>query len=285
MRLSRKNNQGHSTNYLLSDSWSHDLRNVHMKHLSASISNIPGFAIVDCTLQPHAVLHGHSHQRLHLCVVSSGGFDEHSQRRTRWCSETTIRLSPPGEMHHIRVGQEGARCLLIEPLRPINARCTSSVYCDDTRLAQIGHELGQGASLDRGAFSTSMERSIRELFAQLQLQARGRQVTLPEWLRPVRDFLRERFQEPIRVDDIAQVAGVNPVHLIRAFRKNLGMTIGEYIRSHRVDLASKLLTSTDHPLACISADCGFSDQSHMTRIFRRALGVTPLQFRRQKPTL
>jgi AraC family transcriptional regulator len=80
--------------------------------------------------------------------------------------------------------------------------------------------------------------------------------------------------------DLAREAGVHPVHLARAFRKFERRTPGEYQQRLQLRAACELLRDPEWPLAVIAAECGFSDQSHFTRIFRRLAGTTPAQFRR-----
>jgi AraC-like DNA-binding protein len=81
--------------------------------------------------------------------------------------------------------------------------------------------------------------------------------------------------------DIAAASGVHPSHLATAFRRAFGCTVGEVKRQRRMARAINLL-ARDTPLAEIAAACGFADQSHFTREFRRAVGTTPANFRRNQ---
>jgi AraC family transcriptional regulator len=65
----------------------------------------------------------------------------------------------------------------------------------------------------------------------------------------------------------------------RSFRAFTGMTIGEFTRAQRLERARLLLTDPSLSLAQIAQLAGFSDQSHLTRLFRRCLNVTPKQLR------
>jgi transcriptional regulator GlxA family with amidase domain len=66
----------------------------------------------------------------------------------------------------------------------------------------------------------------------------------------------------------------------RGFRDHLGCTVGDYVRRLRVRCASELLTSTTIPLSDVAMRAGFFDQSHMTRVVKQFLGVTPAVLRR-----
>jgi AraC family transcriptional regulator len=73
---------------------------------------------------------------------------------------------------------------------------------------------------------------------------------------------------------------VHPVHLARAFRRTERLTPGEYLQRLRVRAACRKLREAEYPLAAIAMECGFADQSHLTRIFRKFTKTTPEQFRR-----
>jgi AraC family transcriptional regulator len=80
------------------------------------------------------------------------------------------------------------------------------------------------------------------------------------------------------MSQIANTAAVHPAHLSRAFRKHFHKTPGEYVRDLRAMHAIELL-KRDLPLAEIAMSCGFYDQSHFSRAFKRRFGLSPARFR------
>ncbi|MEA2337628.1 MAG: hypothetical protein QOE82_1635, partial [Thermoanaerobaculia bacterium] len=78
---------------------------------------------------------------------------------------------------------------------------------------------------------------------------------------------------------IAAVAGCDPSYLCRAFRRRTGCTMGEYARQLRAKKAAELIASSSHSLADVALACGFSDQSHLTRLFKACYGMTPGAYR------
>jgi AraC family transcriptional regulator len=101
----------------------------------------------------------------------------------------------------------------------------------------------------------------------------------PRWMDRVHDHIHERFLEPMRTEDLAQLAGVHPVHLARTFRARYRTTLGAYVRGLRLDWAARRLESGEEPISEIALRAGFADQSHFTRAFRSRLGVTPARYR------
>lgn len=100
----------------------------------------------------------------------------------------------------------------------------------------------------------------------------------PAWLTRAAEALRENPH--LRIDALAREAGVHPVHLARAFRRFHGCAPGEYLRGERLERAARLLGSGRGSVAEVALDCGFADQSHFTRRFTSAYGVSPARFRR-----
>ena len=101
----------------------------------------------------------------------------------------------------------------------------------------------------------------------------------PKWLSRVIERLDMEFAENISSEDLAADAGVHPVHLASVFRKFQNETIGDHVQKKRVEHARELLHKADLPLCEIAYGCGFADQSHFTRIFKRRVGMTPGAYR------
>lgn len=99
-------------------------------------------------------------------------------------------------------------------------------------------------------------------------------------IEPAVRLARERFRGAVGVSDMADSAGLSVRQLERRFRAALGVTPREFLAKTRVLAACRALRETDAPLAAIAAECGFCDQSAFTEQFRRAVGLTPLRFRK-----
>ena len=93
-------------------------------------------------------------------------------------------------------------------------------------------------------------------------------------VRRARELLHERFAEPITLGELASYAGLSPYYFLRAFRATVGMTPHAYLNQIRVAAAKRRLAAGGAPAEAAIA-CGFCDQSHMTRQFKRSAYVTP----------
>ena len=99
--------------------------------------------------------------------------------------------------------------------------------------------------------------------------------------RTVRDYVDQHLQESIALEDLACTVGLSRYHFARRFRQSTRTTPHEFVLRQRVDRAKTLLHRTNTPLPDIACSCGFADQSHMTREFRKRVGVTPGRYRAQ----
>ncbi|MFI1755311.1 AraC family ligand binding domain-containing protein [Streptomyces sp. NPDC020571] len=95
--------------------------------------------------------------------------------------------------------------------------------------------------------------------------------------RRIRALLHEANVRPISADGLAAAAGCSRFALYRAFRAEYGMAPSDYQRVLRLRRARTLLAAGAGP-AAVAADCGFADQPHMARWFRRTYGITPGMF-------
>ncbi|MGP4049293.1 AraC family transcriptional regulator [Streptomyces sp. 2A115] len=94
----------------------------------------------------------------------------------------------------------------------------------------------------------------------------------------VRDRLADELLAPPSLSDLAADLGLSRYQLLRAFRTSTGIPPYAWLAQHRVNRARRLLESGHRP-AEAAALVGFADQAHLTRWFRRVLGVTPAAYR------
>ena len=98
----------------------------------------------------------------------------------------------------------------------------------------------------------------------------------------VRDCIQHHLARAITLDDLAGEVGMSRFHIARRFRATRGTTPHEYLLQQRVKRTSTMLERTRTPLPEIARECGFADQSHLTREFKKRLGMTPGAYRAQR---
>lgn len=98
-------------------------------------------------------------------------------------------------------------------------------------------------------------------------------------LQLVKEFLEDFPQTDVSLEELAKLAGLSPFHLLREFQKQFGFPPHAYQIQQRLRMAKKLLKQ-GQSISDVAQECGFHDQSHLHRHFKKAMGVTPGQYLR-----
>ena len=96
----------------------------------------------------------------------------------------------------------------------------------------------------------------------------------------VRGYLDLHFAEPVRLEQLCKISGLKEANLCRQFKKYTGLSTGDYLKQRRLATAMQKLRGTGDKILTICHDCGFSDIANFNRTFRKALGLTPSEYRK-----
>lgn len=91
--------------------------------------------------------------------------------------------------------------------------------------------------------------------------------------------IERAYAEPLRVDEVARVAGLGVHALQQGFKRLFGQSVHAAVVRHRVIEAARLLRESDLPVCEVAMRCGFSNASHLARHFKRMRGVSPAAWR------
>jgi AraC family transcriptional regulator len=229
----------------------------------------------------------HSHSHAFFCLVLEGVSTETYQKRSRTNEPFTLVFHPPEEVHANRWHDPGGRTFHIEFAPPIleQLRGRAPVLTGPAEFlggppAHVALRLYQEYCRMDDLSPLAMEGLALEMLAV----ASRRPAPIvghrpPPWLSRVTDIIRDRFAEKFSLADLAAAVAVCPDHLARAFRRHHGCTLGDYVRQLRVDFVRRRLATSEAGLVEIALAAGFSDQSHLTKTFKRHTGMTPGAFR------
>jgi transcriptional regulator GlxA family with amidase domain len=98
-------------------------------------------------------------------------------------------------------------------------------------------------------------------------------------IQKAQQFVLANLSTPLHIDQLAHKIGMSPRNFARVFRREIGMTPGDFILAARTDAARRLLEDTTWPLQRIASNCGFSDSHAMRRAFTKTIGVSPHDYR------
>jgi AraC-like DNA-binding protein len=252
-------------------------------------------------LEAHYVRHAyprHSHDYYVICLIDQGRQTFLHEGRQYFTPPGGVILINPGAVH---TGQAAdARGFAMRCLYPTVAQMQAAVFgltgrcqpkvpaftqvrVDDrwayAQLSALHAALSQGAG--------TLERESRFTWTLAQLIARYGELPGPQpapgrerdAVQRARRFIDERYAEGVSLAEIAAHVALSPYHLLRAFRAEIGLPPHAYLDGVRIRHAERLIVA-GKPLADVAAETGFSSQSHLTRHFKRLIGVTPGQYAR-----
>lgn len=95
-------------------------------------------------------------------------------------------------------------------------------------------------------------------------------------------FIEAHCLEPLSLQDVAAAVGRTSSHVANEIRRETGLTVGDWLREHRMSEARRRLVETDASMETIADQVGYADVTHFIRTFRRVHGITPRVFREQQ---
>ncbi|HWT02838.1 MAG TPA: AraC family transcriptional regulator [Pyrinomonadaceae bacterium] len=102
----------------------------------------------------------------------------------------------------------------------------------------------------------------------------------PRHVKTIRDYLKSHYAENVSLSQLTSITNLSPFYLLRVFHNQVGFPPHEYQTQVRIAHARKLLLE-GQPISHVALETGFCDQSHLSRNFKRIVGMTPGQFSSQ----
>ncbi|HET9104787.1 MAG TPA: AraC family transcriptional regulator [Solirubrobacteraceae bacterium] len=231
----------------------------------------------------------HVHETWTVAQVLAGAPRFELEGRWHTAPAGSVFIIPPGVVHNgepATVGGYSYRVLYLEPQalpgwsgdalpspgerRPV---VVSNAPVSDALTLAHATLLERNARLEQGEVLAAAWQRISKLLRELPQTGRTRRSPHPR-IQLARGYIDARWQEDFTLDELASAVGLSPFHLLRTFRDRVGMTPSAYRRALRVNAAQGLLRS-GMPAAQAAVACGFYDQAHLNRHFKRVTGVTP----------
>ena len=241
----------------------------------------------------------HYHLDCHVALVADGVQRQSFQGESLLLTRGAIQLMPPGEVHDGIAGSDESYTLQTFRLSPALLKgmgeeitgkhhfpAQAAVVLRDTRLADqliALHAALQNASADPLLKEARVMELFESLFARLlkpSPQVIAGTLT-PRQLLRVRDFMEAHLCDKVTLDDLAPLVDLDRFRFLKLFKRTVGMTPHAWLLRLRLERAVELIKMKHGMLITdIAHAVGFFDQSHFTRAFRAAYGVTPARFQR-----
>lgn len=127
-----------------------------------------------------------------------------------------------------------------------------------------------------------MDRELEAACDTDQASPRAKGARLTGWrMRRLAEFIDANIERPIHVAELADVIRISTSQLGRCFNITFGLTPSEFVMRQRLERARLMMLESAEGLAQVAYACGFCDQAHLTRAFRKHYGRPPSAWRRE----
>ena len=258
-----------------------------------SFSDIPGAAIPT---------HEHPTHFLNLLVKGNVRAEWTTDGRTHSAENTpgTIYLLPAGTIDHLTWSGTTSRLILIMEPGFLNRSLENAGHLGEIELVTHWnlHDrhiaslmLAMHADLEDGSpagplYGESLGLALAVYLGRRFAVNSGRPAGVDRGglptarLKRVIDYINQNSARELRLWELADLAGMSPHYFCQMFKQSTGLTTHQYVLKVRIDRAKQLLRDPKISVAETSVATGFSDQSHFSKVFRRVVGTTPVQFRK-----
>ncbi|MFF9896280.1 AraC family transcriptional regulator [Streptomyces longispororuber] len=233
----------------------------------------------------------HVHDAWTLLIVDDGAVRYDLDRHERGTPHDTVSLLPPQVPHNGSPATAHGfrkRVLYLATTVLDTGLVGPAVDAPDIADPLLRHRVGQlHTALARPGDELEAESRLALIGDRLRAHLRPRPAAPPP--RPartvahrLRDLLDARLPQGVTLGEAAALVHAHPSHLVRAFSTAFGIAPHQYLMARRVDRARRLLLD-GLPVTEVAAAVGFYDQAHLTRHFKRLLGVTPGRYAGRRP--
>lgn len=201
----------------------------------------------------------------------------------------SIYIEEPHEIEMLAVNYASLRELCTEVALPADGDF-GALHCRELRHDQL-YAVMQSLSTEAAAGNPHgrlYSDGALMMLATMLLGLSLRQIPKPNgglagWqLRRTTEYLDARLAEPVSLAELAAIARLSPFHFTRAFRASTGHPPHRYHMHLRVERAKEMLQATDMAVTEIALSLGFDSSQTLARVFRKCVGCTPSEWRRDR---
>lgn len=235
---------------------------------------------------PSLIVPWHYHENAYFIYNINGHFNEVTKKGTSDLLPNALLYHHSQEAHYNCNIQETFEFIHIEIEQRwfekynVNDSVLKGGHCiDNPAIKSIFSKVYTESLIQDSVSDIAIDGLLLQAFAEL-LRTTAKSVSdKPLWVKRVVELLNDSNYNYFSLESLASELDLHPVYLSRTFPKYFNTTISDYIRSIKLEKASRLLIASSLSIAQIAYECKFSDESHFIKVFKKAYGMTPFQFR------
>jgi AraC family transcriptional regulator len=229
----------------------------------------------------------HFHENAYFTFILQGALIEGNKKETYTCSNGSLLFHSWQEPHYNIKPDGYTRGFQIELAKncftdfsfDIN-ELQGSFGIENPDIKFLFYKVFRETKFFDDLTAATIQMLLFEIFGQLLRYKQSAQNTKPLWVDKLREILSDSFTEKLSLLNLSHELNIHPAHLSRDFSKYFYCTFGEYVRKLRVEKSLALLPDRNLSLTEIAFRCGFADQSHFLRCFKRINDINPSRYRK-----
>ena len=229
----------------------------------------------------------HYHEHPHLTFILRGDVIEGTRKGVHQCSAGELLFHGAFEPHHNSKLGGDATCLHIDfaqeyldDFAPHENKLQGILSLRSPAIKFSCYKLFSETVIADDLSGFSIHGLSLEILAQLLITERAANMRRPLWVDRLDEILRCGYAEKLSLGELSRELNIHPVHLSKSFSRYFQCTLGEYVRNLRVERSLAFMSRRNLSLTEIAITCGFADQSHFTRSFKRIMGLSPSTYRK-----
>jgi AraC family transcriptional regulator len=246
-----------------------------------------GLTIVDSAFRKFEYCPWHYHQNVHFAFTTSGSVVETHRKKEFRLSAGCLLYNHSAEPHCNSNYAEFVSALQVD-IDPSWFKMKELEVSELSGAREVKNPLIKNLFAillaEINAFDNISALSIDGILVrslvELNNSSHAKSFSKPLWVTKIKELLYDRYCEHLSLQEIAMAVNIHPVYLCQQFPFHFHCGFGEYIRKIRIEKAvESIMQNPKTALTEISYSCGFADQSHFIRIFKKNMGITPSAFR------
>ena len=251
------------------------------------------FYMSDDWLLPNSNRSTHTHDFYEFFIVIDGEITQLINEELMELSEKELQILAPDDSHALSATFKKSK---------IRNIAIDANYFEHriSLLANKGESISKKISLDTHTYNELMEKTdiakkhinnpeiynfiMKNVLDTVLIHAcvfLNNEKSLPLWLKQLCDDMKQTDNYIAGLPRMLELSHKTQGHLNRSIKKYLGVTVTEYINSHRLDHAAKLLRTTDKKIVDIALESGFESVQYFNKIFKQNFSVTPHKYRKK----